>query len=550
MSWNTTTAIVRAENNLPAAHEIGAMIVRQRHIGVLVGATLFVFAVVYGLLLTDRYEARMEILVAQSQLRRADPVVTGEANAQPIVSSQSDTSDETLNSEIALLRSENVLRQVVKQSGLDRPTGLYYGTLDGMWGAAGKLHLSGVLRAAAVMLPFLRQPTEEQLTEKAVNRLAGKLQIEIVKLSDVIAISYRSSSPQQAAKVLRVLGNVYLNEHALAHYPAGELQFFQAQTEEAHAALTKSEQALVSFTQAHGVANGDTQLQDALKRLSDTKAAQDQTQAEIAATTQRIGALRHEATAIPQRQTTVLRSSDSAILLQQLKSQLLDLQLKRTQLLTQYQPTYPLVTEVDKQIAQAQAALADANRSQVEEKTTDRDPDYELVREEMTRARADLAGLQAQSATQGAELAADDREARWLEQQSVTQQALMRQKQAAEYNYLLLLHKEEAARVDQGLDRQRIFNVSIVQSPSVPALPVHSAWWYLIYGGLLGIFAGAGAALGADRLDPTLRTADEVESELRLPVLAVMPLSAEGQELRGAPMFLPRQLRNIWKLNS
>lgn len=548
MFLNPPTSLGTGDWNAPTVQEFAAMLSRQRVIALAVGAAIFFLAIVHGLLLTDRYQARIEIFVEQAHLRRADPVLTGGANAQPIVNQVNDTNEETLNSEVELLRSQNVLRQVVMNCGLDTQPGLYYGAVESVWKTADHLHASGALSAVAFVLPFLHRPKQAELTERAMNRLAGKLEIQIIKLSDVIAVSYRSRDPQQTARVLQALGNVYLKEHERVHYPQGELEFFQKETEQAHAELIADEQQLVKFTRAGGVANGEAQLQDALKRLSDAATAQDQVRTQISATIHRIDSLESQASGIPSRQTTMLRSSDSAQLLQQVKSQLLDLELKRTQLLTQYQPDYPLVIQVNQQIAQAEAALADARKSQVEERTTDRDPDYELVREELTRARVELAGLQAQASSLASQYAADDHQVRWLQQQSMQQEDLMRQKKAAEDDYTLLLHKQQDAQVAEALDKRRIFNVSIVQTASVPALPMHPAWWYVMYGALLSVLAAFAAAIGSDRLDPTLRTADEVENALRAPVLVVMQLAPSGPPIIDEVKVLPGRNRPFWKL--
>ena len=56
-------------------------------------------------------------------------------------------------------------------------------------------------------------------------------------------------------------------------------------------------------------------------------------------------------TSTPTRLTTQVKKGDNAQVLQNLKSTLLTLEMKRTELLTKYQPTYPLVVEIDKQIA-------------------------------------------------------------------------------------------------------------------------------------------------------------------------------------------------------
>lgn len=164
----------------------------------------------------------------------------------------------------------------------------------------------------------------------------------------------------------------------------------------------------------------------------------------------------------------------------------------------------------------------------MQEKTTDRDPNFEQVREDLTRSRTELANLEARAGSLAIEDAVYQNEARRLQQQGVSQGDLLRTAKAAEDNYLLLLHKQEEARISDELDRRRIFNVSIVEAASVPALPVHSAFWYLTRGAMLGLLFAFAAAAGADKLDPTLRTPDEVELALHTPVLAMLTLPAKA----------------------
>lgn len=527
MSWNPARALGGPVSNAPAVHDFLAVLSRQRRLAVVAFAMILGAVIVFGLLLSDRYEARMEILVEQAQLRRADPVITSGANTQPIVNQSSTTSDEMLNSEIALLRSQDVLRQVVIACGLNSKTGLWDGMIESTWKMATDSHIDGWLEPVAKVLPIFRRPTQvtkDERTVKAMRTLATKLQIGVVKMSYVISVAYRSNDPQLAAQVLQTLGDVYLKEHALAHHPPGELEFFQRETDQARANMDLAEQMLVKFTKTGGVASGQIELESALRRLSDVQALEGETRTSIAGTIRRISSLEDQAKVIPQRQITALKTSDSAILVQQLKASLLDLEMKRTELLTKFQPTYPLVVEVDRQIAQARAALADGQRSQLQETTTDRDPSYELVREDLTRSNAELAALQARSSSLAREAATDRSKVQWLQEQTVTQNDLMRNAKSSEENYLALLRKQEEARISAELDKRHLFNVSIVQAASNPMLPVHSTLWYLMFGSLLGILAAFATATGADRLDPTLRTPEEVELILRAPVLAELTL--------------------------
>lgn len=496
-SRNAATRFERSVSSVPAVYDFLGMLSRQRLVAIAAFVLVCGGMVLFGLIYTDHYEARMEILVEQAQLRRADPVMTSQANAQPIVNPQS-TRDETINSEIAILTSQDVLRQVVETCGLDAK--------GSSWNH------------------FFHRPTQEEKTAKAINRLASKLRVEVLKMSDVIAVSYRSDDPQLASKVLKMVGDVYLYEHALAHHPPGEFEFFEKETDKARARLDQAEANLVEFTRGGGVASGEIQLGGALRRLDDAQALQGEIRTEIASASRRIAALEEELKWIPSRQTTQLKSLDNGALLQQLKSSLLSLRLKRTELLTKYQPTFPLVVEVEQQIKQTEDALADAERSQVQEKTTDRDPNYELVRQDLTRSRSELVGLQARSAALGSLVAMYQDKARWLQQQGLRQADLNRNAKAAEDDYLLLLHKQEEARISDELDKRRIFNVSIVQTPFVPAVPVHSAGSYLVYSALLGLLCAFLAAGAADRLDPSVRTPDEAELIMGAPILVALPL--------------------------
>ena len=74
------------------------------------------------------------------------------------------------------------------------------------------------------------------------------------------------------------------------------------------------------------------------------------------------------------------------------------LEMKRTELLTKYQPTYALVQEVDKEIADAKASIVTEESRPIRAETTDRNPTYSWINEELAKAKADYSGLQARAA--------------------------------------------------------------------------------------------------------------------------------------------------------
>jgi uncharacterized protein involved in exopolysaccharide biosynthesis len=228
--------------------------------------------------------------------------------------------------------------------------------------------------------------------------------------------------------------------------------------------------------------------------------------------------------ATPARQTTQVRTSDNPYLLQQMKSTLLNLELKRTDLLTKFDPSYRTVQEVEKEIAQTREALVAAEKAPLKDETTDRDPTHAWLVNELAKASAEQTALAARADATSRAVAAYRASARELNQQEIVQQDLQRDAKTAEERYMLYLRKQEEARISDALDQKRIVNVAIAEAATVPALPSSPKWSLtLILGFLLALMTTVGLAFTADYLDPSFRTPDEVERYLDVPVLASIP---------------------------
>jgi uncharacterized protein involved in exopolysaccharide biosynthesis len=217
--------------------------------------------------------------------------------------------------------------------------------------------------------------------------------------------------------------------------------------------------------------------------------------------------------------------------LQTLKGTLTTLELKRTELLTKYQPTYPLVKEVDKELESTRAALAKEESQPLHEETTDQNPTYTWVDSELAKAKADMSSLQARATATQAIVNIYSANARELDKNSLLYQDLVRTQKASEENYLLYLKKREEAQIADALDQTRILNVAVAQEPIVPRLRAQSPWVF----GLLGFFIAAvvsvGLAFTLDYIDPSFRTPFEVLTELKIPVLAAVPHQQNGNRV-------------------
>ena len=182
--------------------------------------------------------------------------------------------------------------------------------------------------------------------------------------------------------------------------------------------------------------------------------------------------------------------------------------------------------ESEQEIAQTKDAIVQAEKSQFVNQTTDRDPAFELLREDLIKTRADLASQKATAAALKNTIESLQTSAVGLDEKAVRQTALVRDAKANEANYLLYLSKREQERTSDALDMKSIANVAIAVPPTIPVIPAYSPILVMAIGFLLAIFVAIGAAVVAEYLDPYFRTPAEVLETLNVPVLASVPRQA------------------------
>ena len=485
------------QQSIPTVRELAMVLFRQRSVFVWVAGLVFGVSVLYALLGTS-YQANMKILLRRG--RTDAPVSTG-VNA-PLDLTHLAVTDEELNSEVELLQDEDVLRRVVEETGI---------------GGRDWLH-------------FLRMNEgHAERVERAARRLAKKLRVEPVKKTNLIAIAYAADDPKVAAKVLRSLERAYFEKHIAVHRPNGELRFFSEQILQSRRQLEQTKEQLVRFTTEHGVVSAGLQRDLTLQKLSEVDANHRQTNVELAETVRRVSELERQLARLPDRTTTQIRMADNPELLKELKSSLLNLELKRTQLLTKFEPHHRLVQEVDEQIAQAKSAIVAEGAAPVRDETTDKNSQYEWAQSELQRAQVQLKTLRARDAALTTEETAYRLMATRFGEDAITQEDLAGKEKAALENYLLYVKKQEEARMHDALDEGGIVNVAVAEEPTPPALPMHSAWFVLALGLIAAVTSATGAAFVSDYLNPLFRDADDVVAYLNTPVLASLPKEACGR---------------------
>jgi len=442
------------------------------------------------------YEAEMTLLVNRE---RVDSVMTPDAQSGERLPSEITESE--LYVEVELIRSREVLEHVVKSIGVDT---------------------------------FLAPPTAQNAQSAdarlaaAIAALRGDLTVEPVRKTTLIRIAYRSKDPRLAARLLSTLSTVYLEKHLAVHRPAGAYGFFSEQTRRYEQELHQAQQALSEFSSSQSVVAASTEKDIVLHNLSEFQNDLDRSRATIADLTRRLQELEAQLKTTPERQITQVRDSGNIDLLRTLKGQILQLEGTRDEMLSKFTPQYPPVVQLEERLAQLRAALRDAEQTPLRDETTDQNPTSQWLRTEVARVRSERAALEARTVALRRTIADYTARATRLEALGLQQDQLLRAVKTAEENQSLYRRKQEEARVSDALDRTRIANVAVAESPVVPQRPASSRRAiYLFVGLAFSLLLAMASAYLLDALAPVFHSGDEVTRLLDIPVLATMPASTE-----------------------
>jgi uncharacterized protein involved in exopolysaccharide biosynthesis len=456
------------EGDTAPLRRIAATLVRRKWQILVMFLTIVAGATAGTLLMPKQYETHMKILVKNE---RADMVVTAGSNTGS--GYRAEVSEEQINTEIELLNSEDLLQEVVVKCGLEK--------------------LESSSRSVA------RDQRSPIAVERAVRRLQRDLKISPVRKANVIEVKYASRNPHLAAVVLQQLTESYLEAHLKVHATPGTYEFFTKQAAHYHDELKDAEMKLAEFRQKASIVMLDRQKDAMLQKASESESALMQSEAAVREYTDKIADTSKQLDAAEQRVVTQSRTVPNQYSVDHLGTMLAELQNRRTQLLTKFNPDDRMVEEVSQEIIDTQAALEKATKLTGVEQATDVNPVHQTLAIEMAREQAELAGIDARRQTLAKQAQSYRQQLMRLGNTTAEYDDLERNQKEAEENYLLYAKKTEEARIAESLDQQKIANVAIAETPMEPHLPSRpNVPLNLTLGVLVAGFLSVGSAFGME----------------------------------------------------
>ena len=376
----------------------------------------------------------------------------------------------------------------------------------------------------------LKSPLDAR--EKAVVQLRKHLEIEATKKSNVIVVSHEGPSPQVSQRIVTKLIDYYLDEHVRMNRTPRAHQFLKEQASTLKAHLASEENQLRSLKNSTGLASPVDQRQNLVLQIGRLEDDLKSTEASTVAAKAEITELSDRLSTMSPTQVLGSAAGYPNIAADGMRQQLYTLQLKEKDLASRVTGEHVELKFVRDQIASAKKVLdgVDPSRTQT---TVGPNKNYEELRLTQLRQQATLASLNAKAATVRTQLADARRDMQNLNDNEMRITQLQREIQILEGSYRKYADSLEQARIDESLERERISNINIAEAPTLNHEPIRpKALLTLALGLAIGLFGGLSVALAREYFDHTLKSSDDIECRLNIPVLVSIPKS-NGRQLAG-----------------
>jgi uncharacterized protein involved in exopolysaccharide biosynthesis len=409
---------------------------------------------------------------------------------------------EMINSEMEILQSQELMRQVIE-----------------------RMEQAGT--------PIFGADTTMPMAEQ-VSVLRGMVAVAPAPQSNVISIDLFARDPEKGQVILGALVGAYLERHAALHGSTGATAFFEEQKTLLRGRVIESEAKLAAFVSREGLVLPEDQIRTVLKDAMRGKDSFVVQMAKIRGLERRVATLREQIASEPETiQRDVERVNPTG---QGLGFEVVKKESERANLLQGYTADDRLVKDLEGEIATLKQKIRETAGNYIvgtERITVNpirQDLERRLLNSQMNlddlRARAD--GLQERITNQSEQ---SSRLAVEMRQKSIELSGLEQEVAGARESYMLYEKKQEEARIAEALDKERFLNVSVLDGASMPTRPFNRMNPLMLVAALvIGSGLGVGTAVGLELLGRNFKFEEQVEQYLELPVFAVIPDMSEVAE--------------------
>ena len=346
-----------------------------------------------------------------------------------------------------------------------------------------------------------------------IGAFLGGLSVRRIPNTSLMEVSFESTNPQLAARILNAHLDNYIEQNYKSRYQAtaDATKWLQSELDELSVKVRRSEDARIAYERNNQIWAVDDKSNVTTQRLADlnkelTDAQSDSLKKQALYEFAKAG----DVEGVPQ-----LR--DNPVLLGMQKSRA-DLSVQYTDSVSQYGPNFPKVQRLQAQIKNLDDQMTRERKGiivQLENDYREAKQHEDLLSKALDNQKTEVNAMS---------------------EKMIQYNILKREAEANKALYDSLETKLKEAQISSGLKSSNLRIVDPAMIPSTPSRPAKGRNIALAF--LVGLVGGIGLALLREYLDNTVQTPDDVETLARLPALAVVPaFGAQVAEAKSVGFF-------------
>lgn len=351
----------------------------------------------------------------------------------------------------------------------------------------------------------------------------NSISVQLVANTDAIRIKVQSPEPEEAKDIANAVVDAFIerNQEVNSEEARSARTFIGSQLTMVEKDLQVAEEELRKYREVEKVVAPSEEGQAILSRLTELEKMQAAATVELDQMQRQLDEL-HKKLAAEEPTAVTSTTISSNPIFNQYKLRLSDLETQLTVAEQQYTANHPQVMGIRTEIASVQAQMAKEVERVVSAEVHSVNPNYQAMLSQVVTLEVESAAQKARQNALAKQITQVEKELGKLPEKEIKLTRLLRNQSVLEQVYLLLKNKHEEYKITEAVKAAGVHRLDAAITPQTPVKPRKKL--NVAIAGVLGIFVGIGMVLVLEFLDTTLKTTEDIERHLGLPVLGRIPM--------------------------
>ena len=386
------------------------------------------------------------------------------------------------------------------------------------------LHLKNFAASILLGISDTNNNGEEKATseEDIILQVRESITVNSLKNTNIIEINSENINPQLASIIANNTASVFVEEsRSINRSRASEAKrFIEEQLIEKETELKQVEEEKLEYKRQENILYLDEETKINIEQLANFQSQEIEVNNQIVENKAELAEVHRQLG----KQSETYISSETITTnpaVRELQSQLTNLEIQLPTLLEKYSKGSPQVSEAEIKIREIKNKISEKVAEIVGSKVSTRNPIYQTLLAQVVTLETTLISLETKKESLSSSVKEYEGRLERLPDKELYLARLERAIKVSESTYIILLEKYQEARINEAME---LGDIRVIDEARIPKDPIKpNKKLNLAIGGILGLMMGVMLVFFMEYMDNTIKTTDDIERYLGLPVLGLIP---------------------------